>query len=513
MSEGKLGLGELKKGAVLSYVVIVVQLVVAMVYTPIMLRLLGQTEFGLYSLAASVVGYLGLVSFGFGGAYIRFYARFRAVEDWDGVGRLNGMFLIVFSLMGVIAAIGGAFLTANVETVLGSRFSVGELGTARFLFGLLVANLVITLPSSIFNSYIISQERFVFQKALQVAGTIISPLVVLPLLLLGYRSIGMVVATTAVNVVLTVGTIRYCRSTLKMRFNLRGFDFGLLREVAVFSGYVFIGMIVDQVNWNVDKFLIGRFRGAIPVAIYGVAALFNLYFMSFSTAISSVFVPRVNRMVASSCSDTETSELFTRVGRVQFLVLGLFLSGFVVFGRPLIELWAGKDYGDAHIMAILLMAPVTVPLIQNLGIEIQRAKNLHQFRSWVYLAGALFNILLSIPLTQRYGGIGAAAASAVPLVICNGIIMNWYYQARVGLDMKEFWRQIGRLSLGIIPAVATGVVIAFTVDLHSVWVLLLLGIAYVVIYVLGAWWLGMNDYERHLLSSPVKRALARRSGV
>jgi O-antigen/teichoic acid export membrane protein len=515
-SEGRVDKGsrksyEMKAGAVLSYALIGLQLVVAIIYTPLMLRLLGQAEYGIYSLVASIVGSLSVLSFGLGGSYMRFYARFRVVEDWDGVRRLNGMFLVMFTAIGFIAALGGTFLAFNVAAVLGGQFSNGELETARVLFVILVVNLTITFPLIVFNSYVISQERFVFQKLLQIAGTIVSPLVVLPVLLLGYRSIGMAVAATAVNIALTVRTLTYCRSNLEMQFSFRGFDFGLLREVAVFSGYVFILTLVDQVNWNVDKFIIGRFRGATAVAIYGVAALFNVYYISFSLAISSVFIPRINRMVASSYSDKEISQLFTRVGRVQFLVLGLVVSGFVFFGRPFIDVWAGRNYGEAYVIAILLMAPATVDLIQNLGIEIQKSKNLVKFRSWVYLAVAAGNILLSIPLTQRYGGIGAAAGTGIALVIANGFIMNWYYQARVGLDIKDFWRQIVRVSLGMVPAVIGGAIVSCTIDLHSISMLLLLGGAYVVVYAAGAWWLGMNEYERHLFGSPIKRLVARRS--
>jgi len=509
VNKGGSGSDELKAGAALSYVFLGLLLLVAMIYTPLMLRLLGQAEYGIYSLVGSIVGSLSLLSFGLGGSYMRFYARFHLVEDWDGVRRLNGMFLIVFSAMGLVAALGGVVLALNVKAVLGGQFSGSELKTAQVLFAILVVNLGITFPASVFNSYVISQERFVFQKLLQIAGTIVSPLVVLPVLLLGYRSIGMAVATTAVNMALTARTLMYCRSKLKMRFSFRGFDFGLLREVATFSGFVFILTVVDQVNWNVDKFIVGRFRGATSVAIYGVAALFNVYYVSCSTAISSVFVPRVNRMTAESYSDKEMGNLFTRVGRVQFLVLGLVISGFVFFGRPFIDMWAGKNYGEAYLIAILLMAPATVVLIQNLGIEIQKSKNLLKFRSWVYLAVAVGNILLSVTLTRRYGGIGAAAGTGIALVIGDGI-MNWYYQARVGLDIKDFWRQIGRVSVGMLPAVVGGAIVSCAVDLHSISMLVLFGGAYVVVYGAGTWWLGMNEYERRLFGSPIKRLAARR---
>lgn len=509
MAESRRRPNELKAGAVLSYLVIGLQFVVAMLYTPIMLRLLGQTEYGLYSLVGSIVSYLALLSFGFGGAYMRFYSRFRVAEDSDGVRRLNGLFLVVFSGIGLVAAAGGALLAANVEVVLGSQFSGEELDTAGILFAILVVNLAIALPSSVFNSYVTAHERFIFQKLLSIARVIVSPLVVVPVLLLGYQSIGMAAATTAVNIAFTLWTVVYARSRLGMQFAFRGLDLSLLREVSVFSSYLFLNMVVDQVNWNVDKFIIGRFHGAIPVAIYGVAAMLNAHYLTFSTAISSVFIPRVNRLVASAQPDSEISDLFIRVGRIQFLVLGLVVTGFVFFGRPFIELWAGTDYSDAYIIALLLLVPVTIPLLQNLGIEIQKAKNLHQFRSWVYLGVAVGNVMLSIPLTQRFSGIGAAAATAVALVIGNGFTMNWHYQARVGLDVKEFWRQIFRMSLGVVPAAITGAVIVSAVDLREIPSLLLFGLVYVVVYIMGMWWLGMNDSERGIFASLVKRMIGR----
>lgn len=260
-------------------------------------------------------------------------------------------------------------------------------------------------------------------------------------------------------------------------------------------------------NWNVDRFIIGRFHGAVPVAIYGVAALLNAQYLSFSTAISSVLKPRVNTMVASGQSNGSLSDLFVRVGRIQYLILGLVLSGYIFFGRRFIEFWAGEDYGEAYVIALLLLVAVTPDLIQNLGIEIQRAKNMQRFRTWVYLVVAAVNIAISIPLTQSYGAVGAAVATAIALLIGNGVVMNWYYHARVGIDIRGFWRQIGLLSRGLIPAVLCGGLVTFVVASTELPVLGLLafGVIYILVYAVGMWFIAMNDYERRLFASPFRR--------
>ena len=50
--------------------------------------------------------------------------------------------------------------------------------------------------------------------------------------------------------------------------------------------------------------------------------------------------------------------------------------------------------------------PAIVPLSQNIGISIIQAMNKHKFRSIVYLAIAILNIIISIPLAKQYAGIG-----------------------------------------------------------------------------------------------------------
>ena len=155
------------------------------------------------------------------------------------------------------------------------------------------------------------------------------------------------------------------------------------------------------------------------MAVYGVASLVNSMYMQLSTQVSSLFSPRVNLMVAQNEKemDEKLTKLFIEVGRIQFMILNLVLFGFIVFGRYFLNHWVGAGYSNAYAVVLLLITSVTIPLIQNLGIEIQRAKNQHKFRSLVYLLIAVFNITVSIPLARQYGEIGCAIGTAGSLLI------------------------------------------------------------------------------------------------
>lgn len=191
---------QLKIGVVLSYVSMIAQNIIAIVYTPVMLRLLGQSEYGLYQLVYSVVSYLGLLSFGFGSAYVRFYSRYKVKDDQEGIAKLNGMFMIVFNIIAIIALLAGGVLVGNVNNLFSKSLTANEINTARILMILMVINLAISFPSSVFDSYVTAHECYFFQRVISLLQTVLNPFLTLPLLLMGYKSISLVVVTTILTV-------------------------------------------------------------------------------------------------------------------------------------------------------------------------------------------------------------------------------------------------------------------------------------------------------------------------
>lgn len=496
-------INQLKAGAILSYASMGIGYIISILYTPIMLRILGQSEYGLYNLVGSVVSYLGLLSFGFGSAYMRYYSRYKVDKDEENIAKLNGMFLIIFSVISFIAIFAGILLVFNVDLIFGNKLTINELSTARILMAIMIFNIALSFPASIFNSYITANEKYIFQKSLQMIKTLVNPMIMLPILLMGYKSIGMVVVTTILTITVEISNVIFSFNKLRIKFLFKKFNFELMKEIAVFSFYIFINMIIDQINWSLDKFVIGRFRGTVAVAVYGLASQLNTYYLSLSTSISNVFIPRVNRIVAIGDDKKELTGLFTRIGRIQFILLSLICSGLIFFGRPFINMWAGRNYSEAYPIVLLLIIPVTIPLIQNIGIEIQKAKNMHKFRSWVYLFMAIGNVCLSIPLTKLFGGIGAALGTAISLVIGNGLIMNWYYHNKVGIDIKYFWNQILKIFPSLVPSIFLGVLMISFIDLYSVITFLICGIVYVIIFCISVWLFGMNQYEKNLIGKPL----------
>ncbi len=495
---------QLKGGIILSYVTQLANILIGVLYTPIMLRLLGQSEYGLYQLVFSVVSYLSILSLGFGSSYMRFYSRYKAKEDEENIAKLNGMFLIIFMVISVICILCGIAMLINIEAIFGKGLTSSELDTARILLALMVVNIAATFVKTVFANSITAHERFIFQRVVELLRVIFNPFLALPLLIMGYGSVAMVSVTTFLTFFVLFLDIYYCVKKIKIRFSFRKLDFSLLKEMWVFTAFIFMAIITDQLNWNIDKFLLGRMIGTVAVAVYGVAGQLHSLYMSLSSSVSSVFIPRVNMLIAKKEDDKALTDLFTRVGRVQLLILGLVISGYIVYGREFIKIWAGKGYEESYIIGLLLMLSVTVSLIQNLGIEVRRAKNLHKIPAVVMLATAVSNLVLSVFLIKLYGVIGAALGTFI-VKLMNTIYMNVYYQKRCGLNIVSFWARVLPLMFPIALTGVIGIGIKQFIYAGSVEKLIFSMLIYTIIYCLIVGVLGMNEEEKQFVKHFLRR--------
>lgn len=500
-----MSVSQIKAGAALNYVVIVLNALVGFVYTPYMLHMLGQSEYGLYSLVASVISYLTIMDFGFGNAIIRYTAKFRAEGKTQEQFSMFGMFLVIYAAIGLLAVVAGLVLFFNVDTMFGDTMTTYELGRAKIMMLILTLNLAFTFPFSVFGSIITAYEDFVFQKSVQIIRILLNTAVMVCLLKMGYKAIAMVVVQTVFNVLTLLINLFYCRYKIRIKFLFSKVDWSFLKEIVIYSFWIFLNIIMDKIYWSSGQFILGAVSGTVAVAVYAVAIHLEGMYMTFSTAISSVFLPKISGMVARNESDATISDLFIRTGRIQFIVLAFVFSGFIVFGQQFIDLWAGKDYADAYLISLLFLGALLVPLVQSLGITILQARNQMMFRSLLYVSIAAVSLVAQVLLSKKYGGIGCAVAISGALVIGQGLIMNIYYAVRQRIDIRRFWQEI--LKMSIIPVLMTtlGLFVTRRMAFPGAGTLALEILAYSLLYVPLFWTLSMSDYERMLIAAPLRK--------
>lgn len=503
-------LNQLKVGSILSYLKMFISIVISLVYTPFMLNCLGQNEYGLYSTVSSTISMLAILKLGFSSSYIKYFMNYKVANDKKSIAKLNGLYLLIFTTIGLIALFCGLYLSSNLQMVFNDGLTQSEYVIAKKLMILLTINLSISFPMTLFTNVIMAHEKYIFLKILGMARDVLSPLVTIPLLLAGYRSIALVASTITLSLVTDIVYLIYTKKVLHISFSFKKFPAGLFKNLIVYSMLIAIHLIVDQVNTNVDKVLLGRFQGTQVVAVYTIGYSLHHYFMLFSTAISSVFTPRIHKIVNRTKDSLQNqkqqlTDIFIKVGRIQFVVVMLIATGLLFFGKQFIELWVGTGFEQSYYVVLLLAFSVSIDLIQNIGIEIQRALNKQGFRTLIYSIMAVINIVLTIILCQKYAAVGAATGTAISYLLANGLVINIYYHKKCNINILAFWRTIIRLSLYLIIPVICGLLITNYFHLDTYLKLICGIISYTAVYGISAWLFGLNNYEKGIVLKPLSK--------
>lgn len=497
-------INQLKAGAVLSYVAIGLNNIVGLLYTPYMLRMLGQNEYGLYSLVASVVAYLTVLDLGFANAIVRYTAKFRAENKMQEQYEMFGMFFILYCGIGLIAFLIGLGLYFNVDVLFDATMNAEDLYKIRVMMLLMVFNIAFTFPMSIWGAIITAYENFVFQKLVNISRIILNPLVMILLLSIGYKAIAMVVVITLFNVATLCINAWYCKYRLNIKVKFARFKWGFLKEVSVYSLWIFLDTIVSRFYSSAGQIILGMYQGASVVAIYALAIQLKSLFTSFSTAFNSVLLPKATSLCLKG-SVEEINGLFIRVGRMQFFVISFMLLVFTVFGREFIILWGGANYEQTYYVALILLFPFSLDLISNVGITVLQAKNKLKYRSIPMIIGSLLGLIIAVPFTRLYGIYGCVSSIALSILLSNVIASNIVFYRVAKIDVLDYWKNI--VKMVVFPVIVAILIFSCKgiIQIDSMLYLLIYILLFSLIYIPIFAYIAMNAYEKELLISFICR--------
>lgn len=502
-----MAINQLKGGAILSYIVVGINSIVGILYTPYMLRMLGQNEYGLYSLAASVIAYLGIMDFGFGNAIVRYTAKFRAEKNEARIKSLLGMFSIIYFCIGIITFILGLVLYFNTDLIFHKTLSIEDLVQTKIMMLLLAFNLGFTFCFNVYGSAITAYEDFIYMRIVQIIRIILNTIVMIVLLYWGYKAIALVVTQTIFNILTLALNYLYFKFKLHLGLSFKNLEWNLLREIGAYSFWIFIATIADRLYWSTGPFFLGAEVGSIAVAIFSVAVSLQHLYGSFAMAISNVFLPKISILTANQCSDIEISNLFIKIGRLQFIVISFFISGFVVFGQPFINIWAGNGYKESYIISIIFFTTYMIVAVQMLGITILQARNKVAFRAKTIFIVGIGCIIAQYFSAKTFGPIGCAASIGMAYILGDGIVMNLYYWKKQQIDVPAFWKNILQMSIVPVLTIVAGLIISSFFDLGNI-VSLLFGIViFMITYIPLAWKFSLNNYERDLIIQPLNQII------
>lgn len=498
-----MAVNQLKGGVALSYVIILLTNGIGLVLTPFIIRSLGQSEYGLWTMIGALVGYMSVLDFGLNKTIVRFVAKYRAENDRKGEENFLAHGFIMYGIISLMVVGGGLTVYFNLDTLYGNTLTVEELGKAKIMFLILIFNLAISLPGGAFTGICSGYEEFILPRTANIIRYVSRSLLVVALLLYGGDSVGIVIVDTSMNLLIIAVNMTIVFKRLKVKIHLHQFDKKLLKLIFGYSIWIFVFALVHQFRWQFGQLILGLTFTTSVVAVYAVGITLGNYYGAFSSAIASVFLPKAMKMVSANVTSTELTNMFIRISRIILLVLLYVLGGFILVGEDFVYFWAGELFTDAYLYAVIIMLGLTLILSQGFGNNILEAKNKIKFRGLLLLFLTLCGAGLGAYLAQEQKGLGMIIGTVI-FMLLERMIMTWYYHSKIGLQMFRYYKEIAPLFfMAFVLIVITNYFSQFLPSL-SVKYLIVRGVVYSGLYVVLFWFILTNN-EKVLVHSTIEK--------
>lgn len=494
---------EIKIGAILSYVSIVVNIISGLLYTPWMVETIGKSQYGLYTLANSVIT-MFLVDFGLGSATGRYLSKYNAEGDREGAERFLGAIYKLYLLIDAVILCALVVIFFLIDEIY-VNLTPTELAQFKVVYIISALFSVVNFPFVTLNGILTAYEKFVPLKVADILYRFCNIGFTVLVLLLGYGLYALVTVHAVVGLLMLAYKFIVIKRTVPIKVNFKSTEKGIYKEIFGFSIWVTISSLALRLVFNITPSILGIVANSAAIAVFGVVTTIEGYTFTITTAINGMFMPRISRIVAQGNKEGDLNKLFVSVGRFQYALNGLIVAGFAVVGRTFIRLWMGEDYILAYAGILLVLIP---GLFHN-GLQIADTtmivENKVKWTAGVHVVTGIVNVVMSFPLSKSFGVTGACLSICIAYMVRNTLLHIIFYR-ELPLDIPGFMKECyGKMSVPIIATIAFGLLLNQHV-MDSGWgIFLIKATIIVVVYGISLFLFALNEEEKEKVLSLLKR--------
>lgn len=502
---------QIKIGAVLAYGTIAFNILAGLIYTPWMIREIGQSDYGIYGLATSLIG-MFTMDFGLGNAAIRFISKYRAENDEKKINQFMGL---TFKLYLIIDAV--IFLILVICFIFMSEIYQGldhnEIIRLRVVFVIAGLFSTISFPFQTLNGLISSYEKFIFQKIMEFvnkAGTIA---IMIILLMNGKGLYALVLVNAFVGIVVIAIKIWYLKRNVPIKIEWTYWDKSMLKEIFGFSIWIAIIVIAQNLIYNIMPTILGITSNTVEISKFTAASTIEGYVYTFSYVISGMFMPQMARMIHKndqneSASAKEITDLMIKVGRIQLVIVGAIISIFMALGSEFVWLWLGEGFEGTYGTILLMIIPTAVIAVQGIAETFVSVTGKIKYSAYGTMVTAVCAVVGAFLFSVKGGAIGAGIGVCIGNTLGRIVIMDVFYFKQFKLDIIRFYMDcFGRMLLPIFTACILTVGIQHIMGSRG-WILFFIkGMISAGIYCILIWFGALNAQEKELIIQPLSALL------
>jgi O-antigen/teichoic acid export membrane protein len=405
--------------------------------SPYVVRHLGNTAYGVWSLTISLTGYLGLLDLGVRGAVTRYVAKFHTEADHDSASNVASSAMLIFSTAGLIAIVSSILLAAFVLGHL--RIPPEFLLAARIVLVVTGLSIATSLVNGVFGGILVGLQRFDLTNSIEMGISLLRAGAIVWALHLGYGIVTLACLQLAFTIArwgASIGLVRSHYPQLRIRLSL--VNRPGIKLIFSFSVFSFLLHVSGSLIYASDSLVIGVYLPVTAVTFYVIGGNLIEYTRTLVGGISQIMTPLASSTEARKDPlKLQKIVLFgSRAGTMVALPIAL---TFMLRGSEFIGLWMGPQYAALSgkivwvlSLTLLFWAANSVTAGSMLGLS------KHKPLVPVLLAEGLFNLMLSIFWVKRMGIVGVAWGTVVPSLVTSLAFWPWYVRRTLGIHPFDY---------------------------------------------------------------------------
>lgn len=482
----------------MSYISIGINILAGLLYTPWMIQQIGKSDYGLYTLANSLIT-LFLVDFGLSAATARYVSKYVAEGRQDEadsfLGAVYKLYLIVDALIFIVLIV----VFFLIETIY-VKLTPQELEKFKVVYGIAAMYAVINFPFITLNGILTAYEKFIQLKLADVIYRILLVLLMVFALLQGFGLYSLVVVNAVVGILIILYKLIVIKKTTKCKVRFKKKDSSVYREIFGFSFWTTITSLAQRLIFNITPSVLGMVANSTAIAVFGIVTTIEGYAYTITTAINGMFMPKISRIYAKN-DDESIMPLMLKIGKLQFILNGLIVVAFLSIGKSFIDLWLGKGYETAYVGVLLVIIPGMFFNSLQIANTAMVVKNKVKVQAIIAVLTGVFNLAFSFALSKYFGVLGACFSIFLAYTL-RAFLYHMAHKKVMKLDMFYFMKNC---YFKLLPPFIISVVIAFVLNdivQNNNW--MFLGIKAVIIsvcYLFSSFLFGFSKEERKNIKS------------
>ena len=483
-------------GALLSYGAIAFNIIAGLLYTPWMIRTIGDDHYALYTLALSVIN-IFLMDFGVGAAVSRFLAKYYAEKRYEEANRFMGIVYKVFLVISAAIAV-CLFVFYWLIDGIYQNLTISELQIFKRLFLIVATYSVFSFSFTTFNGVLMANERFIAVKACTFAQKVLSVVLIIAALLMGGDVYTLVIVHAISNVIFILIKFFCVRRGTTLRVDFSYWNKETAKELFDFSAWVTVMSLAQRCIFNIMPSVIAAIVGSAEVTLFSLAATLEGYVYGFADAINGMFLPRISRIMANDNAEHKLGALMGAVGRFHVATIGLLYVGFLAVGQHFVALWMGEEYLEIYVCAVFLIFPSLIDVPQQVAKTALLAQNIVREQALVYLGMAALNLGLAFLFIPVFSATGAAVSVCIAYIF-RTVAFNVLYKKKLSLSLTSYFKTAyGRWIPVSLVTLTVGFLLNHQIGCRGGWGMLALKIVLITgFYGLMFIFIGVKKEERH----------------